>query len=158
MRCDQTTRFHLPNPLGSAVFYCAAPTSLREFWLLPDRDYDAAFRRAASSTSFRPAVLQAYLVCTSDHSAPNHRTANAAHSFRGYFIDAGCRVYPPADPEGRWDHRRAVRGSDITSRLPENLRRIEFTCVADWSYSSGCTPPPLAVTQLPSVLQAVTSA
>jgi len=45
--------------------------------------------------------------------------------------------------------RRAVKGSHIPSRLPDRLGRIEFTCVADWSFSSGCSPPSLTGTQLP---------
>jgi len=45
--------------------------------------------------------------------------------------------------------RRAVKGSHIASRLPDRLGRIEFTCVADWSFVSGCSPPFLTETQLP---------
>ena len=45
--------------------------------------------------------------------------------------------------------RHAVKGSHIPRRFPDRLGRIEFTCVTDWSFSSGCSPPSLTGTQLP---------
>ena len=55
----------------------------------------------------------------------------------------------PGQTVGRRDCRRAIKGSLIARRLPDRLGRIEFTCVADWSFSSGYSPPSLAGTQLP---------
>jgi len=40
--------------------------------------------------------------------------------------------------------------SPFASRLAKVTGRIEFTCVADDSFASGCSPPRLAATQLPS--------
>ena len=45
--------------------------------------------------------------------------------------------------------RRTVKGSDTVRSLPDRLGRIEFTCVTDWSFVSGCSPPFLTETQLP---------
>ncbi len=59
------------------------------------------------------------------------------------------RLSPRADRSGRRDGRRAVKGSDIARSLPDRLGRIEFTCVTDGSFVSGCSPPFLTETQLP---------
>ena len=97
----------------------------------------------------RPA-LSAYRVRTSDHSASNHRIAISPSSV--------CSVATPsrlaasilrADPGGRKDCRHAVQGSTFPRSLPDRLGRIEFTFVTDWSFTSGCSPPSLAETQLP---------
>ena len=45
---------------------------------------------------------------------------------------------------------REVRGSRVTRTLPDRLGRIEFTCVTDCSFVSGCSPHFLLKTQLPS--------
>jgi len=47
----------------------------------------------------------------------------------------------------------AVRpwASPMTGRLATTVGRIEFTRVTDRSFTSGCSPPRLAATQLPSV-------
>ena len=59
------------------------------------------------------------------------------------------RLSPRADRSGRRDGRRAIEGSDIARSLPDRLGRIEFTCVTDGSFVSGCSPPFLMETQLP---------
>jgi hypothetical protein len=41
--------------------------------------------------------------------------------------------------------------SPLTGRLATTVGRIEFTGVTDRSFTSGCSPPRLAATQLPSV-------
>ena len=41
--------------------------------------------------------------------------------------------------------------SPIASRLTVRVGRIEFTCVADWTFTSGCSPPRLTATQFPLV-------
>ena len=46
--------------------------------------------------------------------------------------------------------QRAVRGSRFARTLPDRLGRIEFTLVTDCSFVSGCSPPFLLKTQLPS--------
>ena len=53
------------------------------------------------------------------------------------------------DPAGREISRRAVKGSNIPSSLPDRLGRIEFACATDWSFTSGCSPPFFTETQLP---------
>ena len=45
---------------------------------------------------------------------------------------------------------REIRGSRIARTLPDRLGRIEFTFVTDCSFTSGCSPPFLLKTQLPS--------
>lgn len=47
--------------------------------------------------------------------------------------------------------RRRVWASPLASRLAAASGRIEFTSVTDWSLTSGCSPPRLTATQLPSV-------
>ena len=59
------------------------------------------------------------------------------------------RLSPRAAHSGRRDGRRAVKGSVLARSLPDRLGRIEFTCVTDGSFVSGCSPPFLAETQLP---------
>ena len=59
------------------------------------------------------------------------------------------RLSPRADRSGRREGRRAVKGSDTPRSLPDRLGRVEFTCVTDWSFVSGCSPPFLVETQLP---------
>src|SRR6185436_2001374 len=44
-----------------------------------------------------------------------------------------------------------------TRRLAKATGRIEFTCVTDESFASGCSPPRLAATQLPSATRGQTS-
>jgi len=70
------------------------------------------------------------------------------------------RLQPPSRPRDRFctlplsvtDFRIApVRASPFPSRLAARQGRIEFTCVADWSFTSRCSPPRLAATQLRSV-------
>jgi len=45
---------------------------------------------------------------------------------------------------------REIRGSRVARTLPDRLGRIEFTFVTDCSFASGCSPPFLLKTQLPS--------
>jgi hypothetical protein len=59
------------------------------------------------------------------------------------------RLSPRADLKGRGECRRAVKDSLSPRRLSDRLGRIEFTCVTDWSFSSGCSQPSLTGTQLP---------
>src|SRR5271156_3184355 len=47
--------------------------------------------------------------------------------------------------------------SPLDCRLAKVTGRIEFTCVADESFASGCFPPRLAATQLPSATRSQTS-
>src|SRR5476651_703016 len=47
--------------------------------------------------------------------------------------------------------------SPLASRLAKVTGRIEFTCVADESFASGCSPPRFAATQLPSATRSQTS-
>jgi hypothetical protein len=55
------------------------------------------------------------------------------------------------------------RGLSVTWASPPYLKlakvtgRIEFTCVADGSFASGCAPPRLLATQLPSATKGQTS-
>src|SRR6185436_17709783 len=44
-----------------------------------------------------------------------------------------------------------------TRRLAKATGRIEFTCVTDESFASGCSPPRLATTQLPPATRSQTS-
>jgi len=44
-----------------------------------------------------------------------------------------------------------VWASPLSGRLATVSGRIEFTCVSDWSFTSSCSPPGLAATQLLSV-------
>jgi hypothetical protein len=50
--------------------------------------------------------------------------------------------------------RRAVKGSHIASRLPDRLGRSEFTLLRTGRSLPGCSPPPLAGTQLHFQFQA----
>ena len=70
------------------------------------------------------------------------------------------RLQPPNLPRDRFDTLPLsvagfrvipVRASPFPSRLAARSGRIEFTFVTGWSFTSGCFPPPLARTQLPSV-------
>ena len=44
----------------------------------------------------------------------------------------------------------AIRGSPFARRLPDRLGQIEFACATDYPFASGCSPPFLLKTQLPS--------
>jgi hypothetical protein len=44
-----------------------------------------------------------------------------------------------------------VWASPFPRQLAAVAGRIEFTCVTDWPFTSGCSPPGLTATQLPSV-------
>jgi hypothetical protein len=69
------------------------------------------------------------------------------------------RLQPPDGPAASLWHvtpqltglPRKVWASPFTSRLALPSGRIEFTCVADWSFTSCCSPPRLTATQLLSV-------
>ena len=70
------------------------------------------------------------------------------------------RLQPPPRPSHRFDtlplsvggiRLAPVWASPLASRLAARAGRIEFTCVADWPFTSGCFPPRLAATQFPSV-------
>ena len=47
--------------------------------------------------------------------------------------------------------------SPVTRKLARTAGRIEFACAADGTFTWGCSPPPLARTQLPSVTGLQTS-
>jgi hypothetical protein len=53
-------------------------------------------------------------------------------------------VYPPGRHRVSKGFPSRSRGFAVASQLPDRLGRIRFTCVADWSFSSGCSPPFLA--------------
>jgi len=55
-------------------------------------------------------------------------------------IPGRCRIPRP----------RFAQASPIARRLAADIRRIEFTVVWDHVFASGCSPPRLAATQLPS--------
>jgi len=70
----------------------------------------------------------------------------------------------PREPAGSLPDRHPSRevvgvtwASPLTSRLAKATGRIEFTCVTDESFASGCSPPRLATTQLPSATRSQTS-
>ncbi len=44
-----------------------------------------------------------------------------------------------------------IRASPVTRGLAGAAGRIEFACATDWLFTLGCSPPPLARTQLPLV-------
>ncbi len=71
------------------------------------------------------------------------------------------RLQPPHTPRRRFvtlpfsssglPAHAVVRASPLASRLAAVCGRIEFACAADWSFTSCCSPPRLAATQLHSV-------
>src|ERR1700733_6638900 len=66
------------------------------------------------------------------------------------------RLQPPAAlPDGMSgiDPLRvdAIQASPVTRRLAKAAGRIEFAYATDEDFTSGCSPPPLTRTQLPSV-------
>ena len=79
------------------------------------------FRDSTSSGSASTCYL-----CTSPPFVPTHQRRDLP------------RLSPRADRSGRRDGRRAVKGSDLARSLPDRLGRIEFTCVTDGSFVSGC--------------------
>ena len=74
----------------------------------------------------------------SDHSASNHLVGSVDRFDTLPLSVDGFRITP-------------VWASPLASRLASTTGRIEFTCVADWSFASRCSPPRLAATQLRSV-------
>ena len=63
------------------------------------------------------------------------------------------RVIRQASSPGRHSSREVIGvtwASPFPSRLAKATGRIEFTCVTDGSFASGCFPPRLVATQLPS--------
>ena len=60
-------------------------------------------------------------------------------SFHSCAITGGCDVL--------WS--RFAQASPFASRLAKLIHRIEFTCVWDCSFVSGCFPPRLTTTQFP---------
>ena len=60
-------------------------------------------------------------------------------SFHSSAITGGCDVL--------WS--RFAQASPLASRLAKLQHRIEFTCVWDCSFVSGCFPPRLTATQFP---------
>jgi hypothetical protein len=71
-------------------------------------------------------------------------------AFPRCFTAVTCRVYPTGRPRGSRDF--AVARSRVRSLLgasPTGLAVLEFTCVTDWSFVSGCSPHFLTETQLP---------
>ncbi len=91
-----------------------------------------------SRLTFRPFRLQ-----------PPHRHFVTV-AFSRCFTAVTCRVYPTGRPRGSRDF--AVARSRVRAFLaasPTGLADIEFTCVTDWSFVSGCSPPFLTETQLP---------
>lgn len=134
-----------PSSFPVGVRYCAAgpgplieqrPTLLLVTTLRPRPAPDRS--PCLSRLTFRPFRLQP---------PPCHF---ATVAFARYFTAVAGRVYPPGRPfRSKGFGLRAIQGSGIPSSLPDRLGRIEFTCVTDWSFVSGCSPPFLAETQLP---------
>ena len=79
------------------------------------------------------------------------RLPESTHAFLPESPDSETSQPGPtrADRSGPSEGRRAVKGSDTPRSFPDRLGRIEFTCVTDGSFFSGCSPPFLAETQLP---------
>jgi hypothetical protein len=100
-----------------------------------------------------PADLPACFVAPSVHSVSNHPLPSRCVVWRfaitgltvGH-VCSTCRVLA--------DHASWV--SPLASRLTTATGRIEFTCVTDWTFASGCSPPRLAATQLPSATRGQT--
>ena len=91
--------------------------------------------------------------CLSRLTAASPSPTTACHfvtvALTRYFTAVTPRLSPRADRSGRREGRRAVKRSDTPRSLPDRLGRIEFTCVTDGSFVSGCSPPFLMETQLP---------
>jgi len=118
-----------PRPLRRFIPTMDALTPARRLFV-PLRTMNTVASRTGLSDSRSKA---------SDRSASNHLMAPAVALSR----------YPSARQAS---HRHAwVWGSPLASRLPGPSGRIEFTCVADQSFTSCCSPPGLAATQLHSV-------
>src|SRR5271156_5851835 len=74
-----------------------------------------------------------------------------AFSHRAYRASTAFAARP------RYRGTRCVNwASPLSSRLAKTTGRIEFTCVTDETFTSGCSPPRLAATQLPSVTKGQT--
>ena len=117
-----TSCIHLPVPL------CSTPiTALLSSY--EDCDSSASLLPdrglpASRHTSFR------------DHSASKHPTPPIV-AFTRY-------------PSARWVSPHGVQASPLACRLAGFVRPNQVRQPADWSLTSGCSPPRLAATQLPS--------
>ena len=155
----------LPRYYESSDFCRAASTDLTDIakfaplrrairhpgaWAIVHAASPTANPHDASSTSF---TRQISLLLSFD--LPTSPSPTTALPFRHGRFDTLLhrrdlpRLSPRADRSGRREGRRAVKGSDTPRSLPDRLGRIEFTCVTDWSFVSGCSPPFLVETQLP---------
>jgi hypothetical protein len=100
-----------------------------------------------------PADLPASFVAPSNHSVSKHPLPSRCDIWRfaitgltvGH-VSSTCRVLA--------DHASWV--SPLASRLTTATGRIEFANATDWSFASGCSPPRLTATQLPSATRGQT--
>jgi hypothetical protein len=146
------SRIYFPTSLRSRrVWFPPVNTTMKA--LTPQRSASAARLRSPclSRLNFRTFRLQPpychftrlsltrYLFrspCESSHRPPTWMPADLSRSSTGRLC--------------------GFRGSRDARTLPDRLGRIEFTCVTDCSFSSGCSPPSLTGTQLPIGYRAVT--
>ena len=141
-----TPRFHLPTPLPYWRF-CFPPVDLAAF-----RYYEGSDSRR---TLITPTGLPAYLVSPSEHSAPNHLmhpdddTSTAVYhptltpTGLGKVVLASTRAF-----FGRLSGF-AIYMQARRCTLPKRVRHP-----TDCSFASGCSPPHVAVTQLPPATRA----
>jgi hypothetical protein len=100
-----------------------------------------------------PADLPASFVAPSDHSVSNHPLPSRCDVWR--FATTGLTVGHVASTcRVLADHASWV--SPLASRLTTAIGRIEFANATDWSFASGCSPPRLTATQLPSATRGQT--
>ncbi len=89
-----------------------------------------------------------FVIESSDHSVSNHLPSSRRFSeFRAPGLPDHMSVAAlDQGPCVNW-------ASPVPSRLATTVGQIEFTCVTDQSFTSSCSPPRLAATQLLSVTE-----
>ncbi len=106
----------------------------------------------------RPAGLPAYVENLPTLPSP---TTPGLPDCRVWVLALGLhRVNRQASSPVRHPSREVIGvtwASPFPSRLATATGRIEFTCVTDESFASGCSPPRLTATQLPSATRSQTS-
>ena len=89
-----------------------------------------------------------FVIETSEHSVSNHLPSS--RRVPGFFC---VRLTGPRCRGHLFPDQCVTWASPVPSRLATTVGRIEFTCVTDCSFTSGCSPPRLTATQLPLVTE-----
>jgi hypothetical protein len=138
---------------------CSLPDTRRRIRARPIMRGSPLVPAVVRAECLAPPGLPVYCCEPSDPSVSNHpwpfREPCFGLLFPNFHRVIGPVSCPVRHPSG--EVTGVTWASPLLRRLAKATGRIEFTFVTDESFASGCSPPHLVVTQLPSATRSQTS-